>query len=112
MDTFNGKGQDLIFNPNETSFVSLDYWAGYAAYSHDLPKNFSASVSLGWSDVNNLDFQPESDFSNSYNALFNLFWDPVEGARLGMEFAHGKRVDKGDDSGYANRISLLMYYDF
>ena len=112
VDTFNGKDQDLVFNPNQTSFVPMDYWAGYLAYSHALPKNFSASVSVGLSDVNNQDFQLETDFSNSYNTLVNLFWDPVEGARLGMEFPHGKRVDKGGGSGYANRISLMMYYDF
>lgn len=112
VDTFNGKNQDLVFNPNQTAFIPLDYWAGYVAYSHTLPMNLSASVSLGYSDVNNQDFQPDTDFSNSYNTLINLFWDPVEGARLGLEFAHGKRVDKGGDSGYANRLSLLMYYDF
>ncbi len=112
VDTFNGKNQDLVFNPNQTAFIPLDYWAGYVAYSHTLPKNLSASVSLGYSDVNNQDFQPDTDFSNSYNTLINLFWDPVEGARLGLEFAHGKRVDKGGESGYANRFSLLMYYDF
>jgi hypothetical protein len=112
LDTFNGKYQDLIFNPNEIAFIPMDYWAGYVAYSHALPKNFSASVSLGLSDINNEEFQLESAFSNSYNTLVNLFWDPVEGARLGLEFAHGKRLDKSDESGYANRFSLLMYYDF
>jgi hypothetical protein len=112
VDTFNGKDQDLIFNPNETAFEPMDYWAGYIAYSHSLPRNLSASISLGLSDINNKDFQQDTDFSNSYNALLNLFWDPVEGARLGLEFAHGKRLDKSDASGYANRMSLLMYYDF
>ena len=112
VDTFNGKNQDLIFNPIETAFIPMDYWAGYIAYSHDLPKNLSASVSLGLSDINNRDFQLDTAFSNSYNTLVNLFWDPVEGARLGLEFAHGKRLDKDDTSGYANRFSLLMYYDF
>lgn len=112
LDTFNGKNQDMIFNPDESSFVSLDYWAGYISYSHDLPQNLSASLALSYSDIKNKDFQDENRFSNSYATYLNLFWDPVEGARLGLEYAHGKRVDKGDDSGYSNRISLLMYYDF
>ncbi len=112
MDTFNGKSQDLVYNSDQRSFVPLDYWAGYISYSHDLPQNFSASLSLGYSDIDNKDFQLDRNFNNSYNTLLNLFWDPAEGARLGLEYAHGKRVDKGDDSGYSNRISLLMYYDF
>ena len=112
LDTFNGKNQDLIFNPNESIFVPMEYWAGYLSYSHALPKNLSASVTFGISDINNRSFQPPMAFSNSYQGLLNVFWDPVEGARLGLEYAHGKRYDKSDDSGTANRVSLLMYYDF
>lgn len=112
IDTFNGKEQDMVFDRFQSIFVPMEFWAGYVAYSHDLPNNFSASVSLGFSDINNRDFQRDREFNKSYNALVNVFWDPVEGARLGMEYAHGKRVDYGGESGYANRISLLMYYDF
>lgn len=112
LDTFNGKKLDLVFNRFDEVFEPLEYWAGYISYSHDLPENFSASLSVGYSDIRNRDFQFERAFSNSYSGLLNLFWDPVEGARLGLEYAHGKRVDKGGDSGNSNRISLLMYYDF
>ena len=112
MDTFNGKNTDLVFNPDVRRFESLSYWAAYLSYSHELPKNFSASAAIGASGFNNKNFQADIFFDNSYNALLNVFWDPVEGARLGMEYAHGKRVDRDGASGYSNRVSLLMYYDF
>lgn len=111
-DTFNGKNQDLIFNPVEQSFEAVQEFGGYIAYSHALPKNLSASAAFGVSYLANKDFQIEEAFSDSYNALFNLFWEPTVGARLGVEYATGKRNNKGDIYGTANRVSLLMYYDF
>ena len=112
LDTFNGKDIDLIFNPTELNFSGVFYWSAYAAYSHDLPSNLSASASFGYSAIENERFQKEDAFSHSYNALFNIFWEPVTGARLGIEYANGRRYDKGEADGPANRLSLLMYYDF
>ena len=111
-DTFNGKNNDLVFDPNDEVFEAIAESGGYLAYGHALPKNLSASVSVGISSLSNKDFQLDKAFSHSFNALFNVFWQPAEGARLGIEFANGKRYDKEDRYGTANRVSLLMYYDF
>lgn len=111
-DTFNGKNSDLVFDPIDERFETVVESAGYLAYSHALPKNLSASVSVGASSLSNKDFQLDEAFSHSFNALFNIFWQPADGARLGIEYANGKRFDKGDRYGTANRVSLLMYYDF
>ena len=62
--------------------------------------------------ISNHDFQATDAYSHSYNALANLFWEPINGARLGLEFATGQRFDYGEPSGSANRVSMLMYYDF
>ena len=112
IDVFNGKDTDLVYHPLTDTFQSLAYWGAYIAYSHSLPGNLTASVSLGMADISNEIFQPGISFDYGQNALFNLFWDPAEGARLGMEYAIGKRVDKDGLDGNSNRISLLMYYDF
>lgn len=81
-------------------------------YERILPKNFSASLALGLASITNIDFQPEEAYNYSYNALVNIFWQPVEGARLGIEFANGQRFDKVPSRGFANRLSALIYYDF
>jgi hypothetical protein len=111
-DTFNGKNNDLMFDPEDRVFKGIQESAAYLAYGHALPKNLSASLALGVAALSNRDFQLGYDFDYSYNALLNLFWEPANGARLGVEYANGKRYDKGEYDGTANRVSLLMYYDF
>jgi hypothetical protein len=112
LDVFSGNNEDLVYNANTQSFESLVTNSGFIAYNHDLPKNFSTSLALGIASITNKDFQPDDAYSYSYNTLLNLFWTPVDGARLGIEYAFGQRFDHGDIRGRAYRISMLMYYDF
>ena len=109
---FNGQGEDMTFNPSTQKFVALNTIAGYIAYNHDLPKNLSASLSFGVAVISNKDFQLDNTYNKSYNALLNLFWKPIDGARIGVELANGQRVDKNGFRGMANRVSILIYYDF
>lgn len=112
LDLFSGNNEDLVFNPNTNSFESLVTNSGFLAYNHDLPKNFSTSLAFGIASISNKDFQPDDAYSYSYNTLLNLFWTPIDGARLGIEYAFGQRFDHVDIRGGAYRISMLMYYDF
>ena len=112
IDTWTGQNQDLAFNEATQTFEGLVSLSGYIAYSHELPKNFSASLGIGVGKINNRDYQPNISFNKSYNALLSLFWVPLEGARLGLEYANGQRLDKDGNRGIANRVSLILYYDF
>lgn len=112
IDIYNGKNQDIAFDPLTTQFGALNAYGGYLAYEKLLPKNLSTNLSFGISSISNVDFQPDDAYNYSYNALFNFFWQPVEGARLGIEFANGQRFDKGSFRGMTNRLSALIYYDF
>ena len=112
IDLFSGNSEDMVFNPNTSLFEALISTSGFLAYSLTLPKDFSTSLSFGVAAITNHDFQEADAYSHSYNALLNLFWDPIEGARLGIEFANGRRFDFGGSSRRANRVSMLMYYDF
>jgi len=82
------------------------------SWSHMWPKSFSSTLSVGLAAITNRDFQPDDAYSYSYNALINVFWQPVEGARLGIEYASGERWNKNGERGRATRFSILMYYDF
>ena len=112
LDTFNGKEQDLDFNPDENKFFPLHSYGGYIAFEQTFGKQFSASASFGISAISNWGFQMDDAYSNSQNLLINIFWTPIEGSRLGMEFAQGRRWDKGGARGLAHRVSFLIYYDF
>ena len=112
LDLFSGENEDLAYNPEDQSFYGLLANGGLVAWSHVWPKNFSSSLSAGFAAITNKDFQLDDAYNYSYNALLNIFWQPVEGARLGIEFASGERHNKGGERGRATRLSILMYYDF
>lgn len=109
---FSGQQQDAAYDPVNKVFKALPSTSGFISYNRDLIKNLIANVSLGFAAINNKDFQSDDDYSYGYNALINVFWEPVEGARLGLEFANGQRFDIGSNRGMANKISMLLYYDF
>jgi len=112
LDVFSGNNQDMAYNSTTNQFEALIANSGSIAYSQTLPKNFSTSIGLGIASISNSDIQQGDAFSYAYNALLNLFWEPVNGARLGIEFASGQRFDNDNSRGYSNRLSILMYYDF
>ena len=112
MDLFSGKNEDLAYNPQDQSFEGLLANGGFISWSHIWPKNFSSTLSAGFAKISNRYFQSDNAYSFSYNALLNVFWQPVDGARLGMEYASGERWNKNGERGRATRFSILMYYDF
>ncbi|MGD9329347.1 MAG: DcaP family trimeric outer membrane transporter [Cyclobacteriaceae bacterium] len=112
MDLFSGKNEDIAYNPQEQTFAGLFATGGFIAWSHVWPRNFSSTISAGYATISNRYFQEDQAYSYSYNALFNVFWQPVDGARLGIEYASGERWNKNGERGRATRLSILMYYDF
>jgi len=112
MDLFSGKNEDIAYNPQEQIFEALFATGGLIAWSHVWPKNLSSTLSGGFATISNRYFQPDNAYNYSYNALINVFWQPVEGARLGIEYASGERWNKNGERGRATRFSILMYYDF
>lgn len=109
---FGGKRQDATFNPNTGKFEFIPVASGFIGYERIFSDKLNANVSFGVATIYNKDFQDDDEFSRGYNALVNIFWTPVEGAKIGFEYGNGQRFDKGGNSGMANKVSLLMYYDF
>lgn len=112
LDVWAGRNENMSYDAENKTFEALFSLSGYLAYSQSLPKDFSASIGLGFGSIYNKDYQPDDAYNYSYNALLTVFWVPVEGARLGLEFTNGQRWDKGGERGAANRVSMLLYYDF
>ena len=112
INIFRGKGEDADFNQNTNNFEGNFSTSGYVAYEKKFLHNLSASFTFGIAAISNKSFQPGNDFNYSYNILIDAFWSPIAGARLGLEYAFGRRIDKDNLKGLANRVSLLLYYDF
>ena len=112
INIFNGKGEDADYNSNTNNFKGNYVNSGYVAYERKLPHDLSASLSFGIAALTNHPFQLGNTFDYAYNVLLDAFWTPIPGARLGIEYAFGQRFDKDDSRGLANRVSILIYYDF
>ena len=85
---------------------------GFISYGFDWTSNLNSYFTAGISNIINKNYQPD-DFYN-YSGYFsgNLFWNTKYGTRAGVEYAFGNRVNKNGESGNANRISFIFYYDF
>ena len=109
---FDGKEQDMIYNPGTRKYQALFSVGGFLSYQREWLPTLSTFVSFGIAAIANKNYQPDEAFNHSYSASIDVFWEAIEGARLGFEYVLGSRIDKGGSTGYANRIWFLVYYDF
>jgi hypothetical protein len=77
-----------------------------------MEKNLVTNISAGYVDLSNEAFQADNSYRNSMSILLDSFWNIVDGARIGGEYAYRQRWDKNGTTGGASRISNLFYYDF
>ena len=102
----------MIYNPGTRKYQALFSVGGFLSYQREWLPTLSTFVSFGIAAIANKNYQPDEAFNHSYSASIDVFWEAIEGARLGFEYVLGSRIDKGGSTGYANRIWFLVYYDF
>ncbi|HGY55790.1 MAG TPA: hypothetical protein ENK44_08820 [Caldithrix abyssi] len=107
-----GKGLDVVYNPTTREFETVASVGGYVSYRRIWRPHLSSYFTAGLVKVVNKDFQPGDAFSLSRYISVDLFWEASPGVRLGVEYSWGQRVNKNDESGTANRLSSIVYYDF
>jgi len=108
----NGKGLDLVYNPQTNLFEASNEAGFLLSYSHKWRYDASSTITFGRVVVFNKDFEPPDAFKYSYYFSGNIFWNPLLGMRLGVELSHGYRINKDDQSGSATRIGFIFYADF
>jgi hypothetical protein len=107
-----GRGLDVIYNPTTGKFETLSEFGGFLSYSHDWTEELYSYFTAGLTDVRNKDFQPPDAFNYSQYISINLFMEATPEVRGGLEYTFGRRVNKDDKKGTANRFSFIFYYDF
>jgi hypothetical protein len=107
-----GRGLDVIYNPITGKFETITTMGGFLSFAHHWKENLSSNLTIGVINIRNKDFQPDDAFSFSGYGSLNLFWQATLGSRLGLEYSYGRRQNKNGDSGDANRLAFIVYYDF
>ena len=108
----NGKGIDLVYNPNTELFEATKSFGLMLSYAHDWRADISSAFTLGMVGIFNKDYEPADAFSQSWYYSGNVFWNALLGVRLGLEIAQGRRINKDDSFGRATRIGFIFYADF
>lgn len=107
-----GQGLDLLVDPvNQQGVLSFTF-GSYLTYEHHWKENLFSNATYGMLLLGNESFTPDDAYHLGSNFRINTFWVIVEGARIGLEYIHALRQDKGGERGGANRVNALFYYDF
>ncbi len=89
---------------------SLAYYAGLQ-YNFN-PRTFM-SCTFSQVDINVPETYNDTDlYKEAYYLATNFFWYAKPNVQIGAEYLYGKRVDQNDEWGQANRVQLMLQYNF
>ena len=115
-------GLKLDFLPNgvvdkqEKDAGKLDYVTSMAYYA-GLQYNFNprtfVSCTFSQVGIEIPDNYKDTDlYKEGYYLATNFFWYARPNVQLGAEYLYGKRVDQNDNWGDANRLQVMLQYNF
>lgn len=88
-------------------------WSGFAAYQHFWGKRLRSTVAGSWFKADNPVLLTTSQVTDeSWNALANLIWSPVDPLDIGIELMHAERKLEDGRSGNLRRLMLSTRYNF
>ncbi len=112
---FEGRNWDAVPTGAE-NIELLPTYGGFIGYDHfwNKKKTFSSSIVGGGVYVqNNIDkLKDYDDFIEAYWGLVNLYWYPVDNLSLALEYVGAYRKDYYSQEGFADRVQLLVQYNF
>ena len=107
-----GQGLDVVYDNLDNTYKALETYGGYISTGFKWGKIFSNDITAGVTRVVNIDSQPGDAFKVSYYASANVFMYFVSTLKIGFEYSYGKRINKNNENGDANRISFISILDF
>ncbi len=110
--TFSKKGLDLAYNPATGEIDLVNSFGGYLSYARQWTSAVLTYVTVGFLRIVNVEEQPDDAFRDSRYVSGNVFWDAAPGTRIGAEYSWGRRTNKDQSHGVANRFSFILIYDF
>lgn len=117
-------GQDAVFDP-EGNLKALPALGAFFAYQHfwkrdpttwisqkGLLKDLRSTLVLGFTQVDNFDFQPDDAYRRTKRVSLNLLWSPISSIDIGIEYLWGERMNKNGERGNANQFQLVGTFFF
>lgn len=89
---------------------SMAYYAGLQ-YNFNPRTYMSCTFSQVDVDVPE-NYENTNLYKEAYYLATNFFWYAKPNVQIGAEYLYGKRVDQNDDWGQANRVQVMLQYNF
>lgn len=110
-----GSGLDFTPNPeNAYQIQTMPMWSWQVAGQVNIiPTKLFASGGYSVVRVNkNHGYYAENEYKRGTYIFGNIFYQATDNCRLAIEYLHGSRTDMDTTKGEANRLSLMVQYNF
>jgi hypothetical protein len=104
-------GEDAVFDDNG-KLETLPVIAGYVAYQHWWRDSARSTLNLSWVNVDNLSFEDDAAYHETFRGAVNYIWSPTARIDLGAEIIYGTRENKNKDKASAIQVQLSSKYRF
>ena len=110
---FEGRNWDAV-PTGKQNIGLLPTYGGFLGYDHywNKKKTFSSTIVAGGVYVQNNVLENVGDFMEGYWGLINLYWYPVNNLSIAIEYVGAYRKDYLSQEGYADRVQLMVQYNF
>ena len=107
---------DAIFVPGVNRLLPVDSIASFAALRLGWTPTLRSTVMASYQDANypgGVSVGAFDAYNNeAWSVAGNLFWSPVKGFDLGVEYRHGERILVSGANGQLNRVEFAAKYSF
>ena len=117
-------GMDAVFDP-EGNLKALPALGAFFAYQHfwkrdpttwlggsGVLKDLRSTLVIGYTQVDNFDFQTDDAYRRTKRVSLNLLWSPLSSIDIGVEYLWGERMNKNGERGNANQFQLVGTFFF
>jgi hypothetical protein len=107
---------DAIFEPGANVLHPVKTFASFAAFRLGWTPTLRSTLMASYQNANYPGGFAAGTFSTyndqSWSAAGNLFWSPVKGFDLGVEYRHGERILVSGANGQLDRVEFAAKYSF
>ena len=97
---------------DDFSFAMSRWWHQLLERANIDFESFRSTLVYGYTQVDNLDTQPDDAYYRAHRVGLSLIWSPAARIDLGTELLWGAREDKDGDTGDAVQLQLGATYRF
>lgn len=108
-----GMGYDLVPDPNHNGRLETpEMWGAFGAFQQNWNPKLYSTLVYSYARLLGKGSLGGTTYKYAQYAGINLLWNFTEYGTTGIEYLFGRRNDYNHDYGNANRINLMVRYNF